>query len=173
MAVLPGRHTTDEDPVRQAYGPGYSGKGGGGEAPEWVEESIDLSPFTGHKALLRFEYVTDGGLNTPGWAIDDISIPEIGLKDNVENDGDWTVEGFKRITRPIAQRFVVQVIEVADQATPAGDQVRQIALDAANDATIELRGPDQGVAKSIIVIAAVSEATSEEAQYSYSLTAGP
>jgi hypothetical protein len=69
----------------------------------------------------------------------------------------------------------VQIIEVGDQATPTGgqEQARQIALDAANDATIELRGPDQGVAKSIIVIAAMSEATSEEAQYSYSLTAGP
>jgi hypothetical protein len=173
--VLPGRQTTEDDPVRQAYGPGYTGRSGGGDTPEWVQESIDLSAFAGQKVLLRFEYVTDGGLNTPGWAIDDVSIREIGLFDNAENDGNWTASGFQRITGPIAQSFVVQVIEVGDQATPTGgqEQARQIALDAANDATIELRGPDQGVAKSIIVIAAMSEATSEEAQYSYSLTAGP
>jgi hypothetical protein len=69
----------------------------------------------------------------------------------------------------------VQVIEVGDQATPTGDQpeVRQVALDAANDATIELRGPDQGIKKSIIVIAATSQATSEEAQYRYSLATPP
>ncbi len=77
--ALPGRHTTDDDPLRQAYGPGYTGKSGGGEEPEWVEESIDLTPFAGGRVLLRFEYVTDGGVNTPGWAIDDISVPELGL----------------------------------------------------------------------------------------------
>jgi len=173
--VLPGRQTTEDDPVRQAYGPGYTGRSGGGDTPEWVQESIDLSAFAGQKVLLRFEYVTDGGLNTPGWAIDDVSIREIGLSDDAESAGDWTADGFQRITGPIAQRFVVQVIEVGDQATPTGDQpeVRQVALDAANDATIELRGPDQGVTKSIIVIAAESEATSEEATYQFSLTTGP
>jgi len=170
--VLPGRETTEDDPIRQAYGPGYSGRSGGSDTPEWVEESIDLSAFAGQKVLLRFEYVTDGGLSTPGWAIDDVSIPEIGLSDDADNDGDWTASGFQHVTGPIAQRFVVQVIEAGDQAAGGQEQVRQIALDDANDATIELRGPDQGVTKSIIVIAARSQATSEEAQYSYSLTAG-
>ena len=166
--VLPGRQTTEDDPVRQAYGPGYSGRSGGGETPEWVEESIDLTAFAGRKALLRFEYVTDGGLNTPGWAIDDVSVPEIGLFDDAESDGDWTVRGFHHITGPIAQRFVVQVIETGDQM-----QVRRIALDASNDASIELRGPADGVARSVIVIAATSQATSEEATYRYSLTTSP
>ena len=166
--VLPSRQTTVEDPVRQAYGPGYSGRSGGGDAPDWVEESIDLSPFAGRKVLLRFEYVTDGGLNTPGWAIDDVSIPEIGLSDDAESAGDWTANGFQRITGPIAQRFVVQLIETGDQT-----QVSQVALDAWNDATIELGGPDEGVTKSVIVVAAASEGTSEEAQYRYSLTTGP
>lgn len=166
--VLPGRHTTTEDPVQQAYGPGYTGISGGGDTPKWVEESVDLSAFAGQKVLLRFEYVTDGGLNTPGWAIDDISIPEIGFSDGAENNGDWTANGFQRISGPVAQRFVVQVIESGDQT-----QVRQITLDAANDATIELRGADQGVTRSIIVIAAATEATSEEAQYNYSFATGP
>lgn len=166
--ILPGRQTTEEDPVRQAYGPGYTGKSGGGSAPAWVEESIDLTPFAGQKALLRFEYVTDGGLNTPGWAIDNVSVPEIGLSDDAESNGDWTAQGFQRISGPIAQRFVVKVIEAG-----TGPSVRQVTLDAANDATIELRGAAQGVTKSVVVIAATSEDTSEEAQYKYSLTSSP
>jgi len=173
--VLPGHQTTEDDPVRQAYGPGYTGESGGGSEPEWVEESMDLSAFAGQNVLLRFEYVTDGGLNTPGWAIDDVSIPVIGLFDDAESAGGWTASGFQRITGPIAQHFVVQVIETGDETAPTGGQAqaRQITLDAANDATIELRGPDQGVAKSVIVIAATSEATSEEAQYQYSLSIAP
>ncbi len=168
--VLPGRQTTTEDPVRQAYGPGYTGNSGGASTPEWVQESIDLSAFAGHKVLLRFEYVTDGGLNTPGWAIDDVSVPEIGLSDDAETEGAWTADGFQRITGPVAQRFVVQVVE-----TTQGNEtvVRQVALDTANDATIELRGPDQGVLKSVIVIAAETEATSEEATYHYSFATTP
>jgi hypothetical protein len=166
--VLPGRRTTEDDPVQQSYGPGYTGKSGGGSRPEWVEESIDLSPFAGQKVLLRFEYVTDGGLNTTGWAIDDLSIPETRFSDDAESAGGWAASGFQRITGPIAQRFVVQVIETGDQT-----QVRGIALDAANDATIDLRGPDQGVTKSIIVIAATTETTSEEAEYLFSFVTAP
>jgi immune inhibitor A len=166
--VLSGRRTTQEDPVRQAYGPGYTGRSGGGDTPEWVEESIDLSAFAGQKVLLRFEYVTDGGLNTPGWAIDDVSVPEIGLSDGAENGGDWAAEGFQRVTGNIAQRFIVQVIEGDGQG-----QVRQVQLDTANDATVELRGPDQGVTKSVVVIAAVSPATSEQAEYAYSFVERP
>jgi immune inhibitor A len=166
--VLRGQQTTDEDPVKQAYGPGYSGNSGGGDTPKWVEESIDLSPFAGQKVALRFEYVTDGGLNTPGWAIDDVRVPEIGLSDDAETDGDWTANGFQRLTGPIAQKFAVQVIEVGGQTN-----VSQVELDSANDATIDLRGPDQGVVKSIVVIAAESEGTSEEARYSYSFSPSP
>ncbi len=165
--VLPGRQTTNEDPVEQAYGPGYTGESGG-SSPQWVKESIDLSAFAGRKVLLRFEYVTDSGLNTSGWAIDDISIPEIGFFDNAESAGDWIANGFERITGPLPQRFVVQVIE-----TGAQTGVQQVALNANNDATINLPGPEQGVTKSIVVVAATTQATSEEASYHYSFTAAP
>ena len=120
-------------------------------------------PSPARRLLLRFEYVTDGGLNTPGWAIDDVRIPEIGLSDDAETDGDWTANGFERLTGPIAQKFAVQVIEIGSQTN-----VSQVALDSANDATIDLRGPDQGVEKSIIVIAARARARAKRRPTSYS-----
>ena len=167
--VLPGRQTTEEDPVRQAYGPGYTGKSGGGDTPEWVEESIDLSAFAGQKVLLRFEYVTDGGLNTPGWAIDDVSIPEIGLSDDAESDGDWTVERLPAHHRP--HRAALRRAGHRDRRPDA-------ACARSNSTPRTTRrsscaGPTRASTKSVVVIAAMSEATSEEAQYRYSFTTGP
>lgn len=162
--ALPGRHTTDDDPLRQAYGPGYTGKSSGGTEPEWVEESIDLTPFAGGRVLLRFECVTDGGVNAPGWAIDDISVPELGFRDDAEDDGGWEAASFQRLTGPLPQRFVVQLIERGEEP-----QVSQITLDSGNRAAVDLTGPVDAV----IVIAATSEGTTETASYEYSLDTRP
>ena len=164
--VLSGRQTTTDDPVRQAYGPAYTGESGDGATPAWVEESVDLPPFAGRKVLLRFEYVTDGGLNAQGWAIDDVSIPEIGFSDDAESDSGWDAQGFQRLSDPLAQRFLVQVIGFSGGTA----NVFQVPLDAMNDATIDLSWTAQGVDKLVIVIAAITENTSAAASYSYSLS---
>jgi len=166
--ALAGRHTTTDDPVRQAYGPGYTGRSGGGDEPEWVEEKIDLTPFAGKRILLLFEYVADGGVNAPGWAIDDIRVPELDFVDDAESAGDWQAEGFRQVSAPLQQRFLVQVIEIGDKTL-----VRQIELDAANDARIELRGKSEGVDLSVVVISAVTEGTTEIAPYRYSFLPTP
>lgn len=162
--ILPGRHTTSDDPLRQAYGPGYSGRSGG-ETPAWVEESIDLTPFAGRRVLLRFEYVTDDSLNAPGWAIDDIAVPELGLLDGAEEDGPWEAAGFQRLARPLPQRFLLRVIEQGQQTT-----VRDLPLDGANRAEIRLSGFGQGLETAVIVVAAASEGTTELAGYRYRLS---
>lgn len=166
--ILRGRHSTDENPLYQAYGPAYSGLSGGGDTPAWVEESIDLTPFTGGRVLLRFEYVTDEGLNRPGWAIDDIAVVEAGFFDDAEDSGEWEAHGFTRLTEPLPQRFIVRVIEVGRQTT-----VRDVELDADNRAEVRLSGFGAGLEKAVIVVAAVSEGTTEVANYRYSLIAGP
>ena len=166
--ILPGRHTTEDNPLRQAYGPGYTGKSGGGTESEWVEESIDLTPFAGQRVLLRFEYVTDAGVNASGWAIDDISIPELGLIDDAEQDDGWQASGFQRLTGPLSQRFLVQVIELGKEP-----QVKQISLDQDNRATIDLKGSDGGPTKAVIVVAAITAGTTETAKYEYSLNTAP
>ncbi|MGD0114695.1 MAG: hypothetical protein ABSC13_01655 [Dehalococcoidia bacterium] len=166
--ALSGKQTSNDDPVKQAYGPAYSGESGGGQSPQWVQESIDLSQFAGKKVLLRFEYVTDGGVSGEGWAIDDVSVPEIGFSDDAETNGDWQANGFQRIDAPVAQQFVVEVLNVT-----AGSPAQQVKLDASNDATIPLAGSAQGPTKYVIVIAADTQGTTEEAHYSYSLTTSP
>jgi hypothetical protein len=146
-----------------AYGPGYTGRSGGDE-PRWVEEAIDLTAFAGQRLLLRFEYVTDGGLSTPGWAIDDMAVPELGWRDDAESDGDWESRGFVRLQKPLPQRFVVRLVEIG-----AETRVTDVPLDAGNDAEIRLSGFGAGLTKAVVVIAAVTEGTSEPATYRYSL----
>jgi hypothetical protein len=166
--VLSGRHTTEEDPLRLAYGPGYTGTSGGGEEPAWVEESVDLTPFARQRVLLRFEYVTDSGLNTPGWAIDDIAVPELGWLDNAESDGDWEARGFRRLEAPLPQRFTVRVIEIGNET-----RVSDVPLDAGNHAEIRLSGFGAGLTKAVVLIAAATDGTSELATYRYSLSIEP
>jgi immune inhibitor A len=166
--VLSGRDTTEDDPLSLAYGPGYTGVSGGGEEPAWVEESIDLTPFVGQRVLLRFEYVTDSGLNTSGWAIDDIAVPELGWLDDAESDGGWEAQGFRRLEGPLPQRFIVRAIEIG-----AETRVVDVPLDADNRAEIRLSGLGTGLTKAVILVAGATDGTSQPAIYRYSLSIEP
>ncbi len=161
--ILPGRHTTVENPLGLAYGPAFTGKSGDDEEPPWVEEEVDLTPFAGEEILLRFEYITDEGVNLDGFAIDDISIPELGFSDDAEGDGRWQAEGFRRLTGPQPQRFVVQVIEIG-QTT----RVATVPLDELNSGEVRLSGFGSTLDKAVIVIAA-TDGTRLPAHYQYSL----
>jgi immune inhibitor A len=163
--ILAGRQTSDENPLGLAYGPAYTGKSGGGESPAWVEESIDLSPFVGQEILLRFEYITDEGINLDGWAIDDIAIPELAFFDDGEGDGSWQAQGFQRLSAPLPQRFIVQVIEMGETTS-----VRTLSLDEANRGEVRLSGFGAGLDKAVIVVAAATDGTTQTAPYSYSLS---
>src|SRR5439155_16382271 len=95
----------------------------------WVQEEVNLSSYAGKKVLLRFEYVSDDSTSLTGLAVDNIEVPELGFRDGADTAGDWTAEGFKRIDRPLAQKFVVQVIR--------GEQVTRLELDAANRGQVD------------------------------------
>jgi len=167
--ILPGRNTTEENPLDLAYGPAFTGKSGGNDGPSWMDEEVDLTPFAGEKILLRFEYITDEGVNLDGFAIDDISIPELGFFDDAENDGPWLAEGFRRLTSPLTQRFVVQVIEFGQTTT-----VTTLPLDELNAGEVRLSGFGSTLEKAVIVIAAATDDTRQPATYRYSLRpAGP
>ncbi|MGD9893022.1 MAG: hypothetical protein AB7R89_26150 [Dehalococcoidia bacterium] len=161
--ALPGRHTTDRDPLQVAYGPGYSGRSGDGDSAEWVDEEIDLSPFAGGRILLRFEYVTDEATVADGLAIDDLAIPEINLRDDMETAGAWQSSGFLRVTDPLPQHFIVQVVESGqDDATT----VRRITLDAGNDAQITIPATAD---KATLIISGATLGTTEPAAYRWQI----
>ena len=108
--ILRGALASDANPAGNAVGPGYSGTSGA-DAPTWVTEDVDLSPFAGGEVLVRFEYVTDQAYNAGGVLLDDVQIPEIGELDDAEGDRGWVADGFLRSDNTIPQRWGLRLIE--------------------------------------------------------------
>ncbi|MFQ5875753.1 MAG: hypothetical protein ACE5JL_18400, partial [Dehalococcoidia bacterium] len=162
--ILRGRNSTAESPVGNSFGFAYTGVSGGGNDPKWVPESVDLSDYAGKVVLLRFQYVTDEAVNTPGLAIDDISIPEIGLLDDVEEDGGWEARGFVRIDNLLPQRFFVQVIQIGDET-----RVMEVPLTPQQRGELRVSQFGGAVKEVVLVIAAATPVTGEPATYQVSV----
>lgn len=118
--TLPTAHTTRRDPNGQNYGNGYTGTSSGSH-PDWVLETVDLSPFAGQQILLRFEYVTDDSYSADGMAIDQVEIPEIGFHDDLRADDGWQAEGFVRIDNRWPETYLLEVLDRS--ATPPAQQI--------------------------------------------------
>lgn len=164
--ALPGAHTSDNDPVRAAYGVGYNGPSGGGEDPSWIDERIDLSRYVGQKVLLRFEYVTDGAYHGSGWAIRDVHLD--GAAGNAAISSTPESRGWLTIDRPLTQTYVVRVIETRIGGTGA---VLDVPLDASG--TGELRFDTTGLDDAVIAVAGTTEGTDELAPYTVELARPP
>jgi hypothetical protein len=158
--TLPGRTTTENDPNDANYGHGFTGKTEG-----WVLEQIDLTPYTGQKVQIRFEYVTDDGPVNDGIFIDDIRIPELSFYDDVETDeGGWEAHGFIRLANVVPQEWLLQLV------TQKGEQttVEQLHLkpDESGRWKVDLRSGETAT----LVVSGVSRVTTEPAPYAYSIT---
>ncbi len=117
---------TAEDPSGNSYGWAYTGPSGGGEEPEWILETVDLTSFAGQEVILRFEYITDAAVNGEGLLLDDVSIEAIGYQEDFEaGEGGWSGEGFVRLFNRIPQTYRVALVEIGRQT-----RVREIELDA-------------------------------------------
>jgi hypothetical protein len=154
--------TTSDDPHGNAYGPGYTG-----QSNDWVEESIDLTPYAGQQILLRFEYITDDAVTQPGLIIDDVSIPEIGYADDFESgDGDWTSAGWLRMDNVLPQEFLVEVVQAGNTSAPV---TRLLSDGDASQGEWEITvGGDLG--DTVIVVSGLAQATTESAAYTLVLT---
>ncbi len=123
--ALPGTQTMTDDPVKLALGPGYYGRSGGGDAPAWVEEQIDLSRFAGQRILLRFEYITDGGSHAEGWAIRDLHLT--GGRGNAALSSTPEAAGWVHLDRALPQDYIVRLILTKDDGTT---EVQDVPLSA-------------------------------------------
>ena len=163
-SALSGDNTTTDDPVQQAYGPGYSGESGDGADPAWVNERISLAQFAGQKIKLRFEYVTDGGTHREGWAIRDLAVEGATFRDPDLSSPGWTSEGWVRIDRSLPQTYIVRVIETRDNGAAT---VLDVPLDAAQSG--ELRFSTSGVTDVVVAIAGSAIGTNQPAPYTVQL----
>ncbi len=147
-------------------GCGYSGSSGGENSPQWLDETVDLSPFAGKKILLRFETVTDAGVNREGLAINNVEIPEIGFKDS-PTDTTWKSEGFVRVDNLIAQAWRVQLI-----VTHKDNHVtlERVSLDNNAASTIlDFSSASGDVRSAILAISAVAPVVTEPGSYELSI----
>jgi hypothetical protein len=149
---------TADNPSGSSYGWGYNGESGAG--PEWIQENVDLSEFTGKVVQLRFEYVTDAAVNGEGFLLDDIAIPEIGYSSDFESDdGGWQADGFARIRNVLPQVFHLALITKADQTTV---QTFDLPLDNTIDIPLQTGRNTHDV---ILVITGTTRFTHQQASY--------
>lgn len=162
--ILPGRHSSNENPLGNSFGPGYTGKSGGGKEASWIEDSVDLSQFTGRKVLVRFEYITDEAVNTEGLAFDDITLPELGFSDDAEQEQGWEAKGFFRTTNSLRDRLSLQLLKIGDQTS-----VEDVPVAGDGSARLELKGASD-LRKAVLVVAAMTPVTTEPARYRLNLS---
>ncbi|HEY4691515.1 MAG TPA: hypothetical protein VIK33_19555 [Anaerolineae bacterium] len=162
--ILKTPSSTDRNPNNNNLGWGYTGDSGGGPA-EWIQESVDLTPYAGQTILLRFETVNDLAVNLPGFAIDDIEIPEIGFKDDAETDTGWTAEGWIRTNNYVPQNFIVQVVGFGKDDTTT---VMRLPIDADNTGAWDI--PLSQWNTGVLIVAATAVKSSEPALFNWTIT---
>jgi hypothetical protein len=165
--TLKGQYTTDTNPNGANYGHGYTGPSGhdpkSDAAPLWVHEQLDLSRYAGKPIQVRFDYVTDEGFNEPGWAIDDISIPELNYHSDAESDdGGWQAAGFVRIANVLPQHWYVAAIEYKKGG---GVTVVPLPVDADGQGQLTIAGLGKTLSKAVLVVSGLAPTTTETASY--------
>lgn len=96
------------------FGPSYNGRSEfeNDHVDGWVKETISLNSYVGQPVLVRFDVLTDSAISGQGFAIDDVTIPELGFQDNAEADiAAWEAHGFVQIGKQLPQQWAVQFIE--------------------------------------------------------------
>ena len=169
--ILRAPASEDDNPHGNAYGPGFTGRSAdqpGANANGWVHQTVDLSPYTGRKILLRFEYISDDATIQPGMAVDNICIRAIDFCDDVESGANgWNARGFVRFDNLLAQRYLIQM------ALPASDgsiTVLPFLLDASNSGEMTI---DIGSRPATLVISGLTRFTTEPAPYHLEISSAP
>ncbi|MCP4542105.1 MAG: hypothetical protein GY832_33695 [Chloroflexi bacterium] len=155
---------TPTNPNGNSFGWAYTGRSGGGETPEWIQERVDISSYAGQQVIVRFEYLTDDAVNRPGFVLDDIVISEIGYFSDFEDaDNQWESAGFIRHANVLPQRWLVQMILFGSETT-----VERLELD--ENQTGEWVIPlDSRTDRAILTISGLAPVTTELGAYSYEI----
>jgi hypothetical protein len=152
--------------VGQNLGHGFTGRSGGGESPVWVDEAMDLTPYAGQRVLVRFFYVTDQSYHGSGFAVDDVSIPEIGFHDDAEAERGWHASGFLRSVNAAALDWTVQAVAFG----PNGPEVVQLPAAPSPRAglvegTVTIPSFGERVQRVVVIISPLVPTTLEPVEY--------
>lgn len=154
------------DPADDPSGSAFTERFYTGRRQAWISESIDLSPYAGQEILLRFEYVTDPILTYGGFALDDITVPEIGFVDDAEGfiEG-WVAEGFVRTAAELEQNWHLQLVTFDQDGRPTVE-----LLPVSPDGRIQHNYQSfPGARRPILIVAATAPETLETVAYALNL----
>ncbi len=171
---LPGKYTTAENPNGTSQGNGFTGKSkdqSGADSNGWVHENLDLGLYAGKEVSLRFEYITDDGYNAQGFAVDDLSIPELGFKDDAESDAGWQGAGFVRVYKALPQSYYLSVIKL--KPNDDGYDIQPITVDASGVTNFTVEGLGSTYSRAILVVAGETPHTLLKASYTLDMQAVP
>ncbi len=89
----------------------------------WLSQTVDLSAYAGQQVLVRFAYICVAETQDRGFAVDNITIPEIGFMDTAESGvPGWTLNGWQQMSNQVQQRYLVQYA-LLDSDNPANARV--------------------------------------------------
>jgi hypothetical protein len=168
--TLEANTTTDANWYGAAYGAGFTSRSQppGANQVIWVPHQVDLTGYAGQEILLRFEYVSLPHQQSLGFALDDLTIPEIGFSDDAEDESDWDMRGWRRSDNQAPARYVVQA---ATTGTTTHPPVARRLIDPNEDV---ISGEWQMVVEPaetlMIAISAVGEAYHQPATFDIRIT---
>ncbi len=142
------------------WGPAFSGRSDrfADNQDGWIKQSVSLNSYAGQTVMIRFDVVTDTAVNGKGFALDDISIPELSYQTDVESGPDgWQAEGFVQTGWQLPQQWSVQLIETGPNPT-----VTPLPLNSANQGQWPL---DIGKGGGVLVITPLTPFTTDPASY--------
>jgi Uncharacterized protein conserved in bacteria len=137
--------------------PGFTGSSGG-----WVTTSFDLSRYARKNVLLSFRYLTDSGMNGPGWWIDNVRVAGTRISDGS------SLAPFRSLTQvspvPVGGWTLQLVGWTGDRRLAF---VRKVPLDSAFTATITGRQLHAVSRNASTVIAIVTQDDRSETSQQY------
>jgi hypothetical protein len=152
---------TGTNPEGNNSGWGWTGESGGGSDPAWIHEQVDLSAYAGKHVLIRWEYITDAGVNGAGLMVDNIRIPEISYAADFEDGLDgWEGKGFVRLQNVLPQSYRVLVVRRGSQTT-----VEELPLDDRMSGSISLTAKEGE--EVYLIVVGTARFTNQKAPYQF------
>lgn len=103
--------------------PGFTGDSGGQRS-----ETFSLSAYAGQNVLLSFRYITDSGVDLPGWWVDNVRVGGTLVADGTDLTG-W--QSMSQVSPYAVAGFTVQLVGY----TPSGTQAWYFDLPITHDGT--------------------------------------
>ena len=152
--VLPAAGATDENPMGNSYGHGYT------SVSDWRWATVPLASYAGREILLRFHYVTDDAIHGAGFCVREMRVSGGDISDH---DGGWQPDGFVLVNNRVRQEWIVWLITDGPQPT-----VTRMALhhDASRHAYVgSAQPPVSAEGRTVVAVAPVAPATIEPGRY--------